>query len=74
MAARWPSQVTIKEKVTMLTTNNILAIGAIAGAVVAAVFFILANGQDTEWGLASFAISWGLYLISGTVRTWPGKD
>lgn len=54
--------------------KDIFAIAAIAGAVVAVVFFILANGQDTEWGLASFAISWGLYLISGSYSGFVSKD
>jgi hypothetical protein len=47
------------------TLGDLFFVAVVAGAVVAAVFFILANGNDTEWGLASFAISWGLYLISG---------
>ena len=57
----------------MISTQNILAIGAVAGAVFATIFFILANGQDTEWGLASFAISWGLYLISGSYSGFLSK-
>jgi uncharacterized membrane protein YhaH (DUF805 family) len=40
---------------------------AIAGAVVAAIFFFFDNGSDTEWGLMSLTISWFLYLICSFV-------
>ena len=62
-----------------MSLKLLLILCAIAGGVVAVIFFIMANGQDTEWGLASWAISWTLALLTvyllpaGTSLTIGGR-